>query len=263
VGALAEGLRQSIAKGAAATAKRVPIQIRRPPMAIAVAAPVVRRQETSARDERGAGRFTGEFPTAAEIDQAMQSRQRSKDVPFTRVGAHRPLALPAVPRAHRPKDTLRIAVEREVEMGGVARAGAGYLHPQCAGEFVKDEKLAEQLKQNSSGLKPRSQTSCYRNCKRSSVGPPAVAGPAKTVMAETPSRQTLLQLFYVRATIRRARSRPHVDGEAAHERKNAVLLPQEEHGAAWCRGCRSRDTRRCARPRPGHSPGRKRRGRSS
>jgi len=67
-----------------------------------------------------------------------------------------PTAARAACSAASPSTRTRCAsaVEREVEMGGVARAGAGYLHPNAAGEFVKDEKLAEQLKQNSSGLKP-------------------------------------------------------------------------------------------------------------
>jgi hypothetical protein len=39
-------------------------------------------------------------------------------------------------------------------MGGVPRAGAGYLHPQCAKDHVNDPELGGKLKQNSSGLKP-------------------------------------------------------------------------------------------------------------
>ena len=33
------------------------------------------------------------------------------------------------------KGELRVAVEREVDAGGFARRGAGYLHPACCGEY--------------------------------------------------------------------------------------------------------------------------------
>lgn len=52
------------------------------------------------------------------------------------------------------KGNLRVAVETEVEAGGFARRGAGYLHPACACEHTEEdaEELMEKLKANSTGL---------------------------------------------------------------------------------------------------------------
>lgn len=35
------------------------------------------------------------------------------------------------------KDTLRVAVEREIETGAMVTRGAGYLHPACAGAYLE------------------------------------------------------------------------------------------------------------------------------
>src|SRR5579859_530164 len=98
--------------------------------------------------------FGGDIPNRAEVEQVMHTALADqKTFPYAEwapTGRSRCLHC----REPIDKDTLRIAVEREVEMGGVPRAGAGYLHPQCAREFVKDADLAEKLKQNSGGLKP-------------------------------------------------------------------------------------------------------------
>ncbi len=50
------------------------------------------------------------------------------------------------------KGTLRVATEREVDVGGMARAGAGYLHPACATEYLEAEDLMDALRRNSRGL---------------------------------------------------------------------------------------------------------------
>jgi len=41
--------------------------------------------------------------------------------------------------------------EREVELGGMARPGAGYLHPACAGGYLEEEDLMAALRKNSRG----------------------------------------------------------------------------------------------------------------
>jgi len=98
--------------------------------------------------------FTGEIANRAEVEAAIgEALSQLKSFPyaeFASTGRSRCLAC----RNPIDKDSLRIAVEREVEMGGIARAGAGYLHLQCAKEFVNDPTLGEKLKQNSSALKP-------------------------------------------------------------------------------------------------------------
>jgi hypothetical protein len=50
------------------------------------------------------------------------------------------------------KGTLRVAFERELEVGGMARAGAGYLHPACAAAYLEQEDLLAVLIKNSRGL---------------------------------------------------------------------------------------------------------------
>jgi poly [ADP-ribose] polymerase len=98
--------------------------------------------------------FTGEIPNLAEVEKLLEEASSTlKTYPYAEwapTGRSRCLQC----REPIDKDTLRIAVEREVEMGGIARASAGYLHPQCAGEYAKDESLADKLKQNSTSLKP-------------------------------------------------------------------------------------------------------------
>jgi poly [ADP-ribose] polymerase len=50
------------------------------------------------------------------------------------------------------KGALRVAVEREVEMAGAARMGAGYLHPGCAQEYTGTADLEARLLENSKKL---------------------------------------------------------------------------------------------------------------
>ncbi|HEY1557971.1 MAG TPA: hypothetical protein VGF94_24245 [Kofleriaceae bacterium] len=52
------------------------------------------------------------------------------------------------------KDTLRIAIEREIDTGATVTRGAGYLHPACAGAYVEANagdraSLAEGVRENS------------------------------------------------------------------------------------------------------------------
>jgi poly [ADP-ribose] polymerase len=35
------------------------------------------------------------------------------------------------------KDTLRVAIEREIDTGAMVTRGAGYLHPKCVGAYVE------------------------------------------------------------------------------------------------------------------------------
>lgn len=52
------------------------------------------------------------------------------------------------------KGDLRIAVEKEVEAGGFAQRGSGYLHPACAPEHVGEDAidLFEKIKANTLNL---------------------------------------------------------------------------------------------------------------
>ena len=50
------------------------------------------------------------------------------------------------------KGTLRVATQREIELGGMPRAGAGYLHPKCAVAHLAEDDLMGALRRNSRGL---------------------------------------------------------------------------------------------------------------
>jgi len=51
------------------------------------------------------------------------------------------------------KGTLRVAIEREVDAGGMTRMTAGYLHPGCASECEDaPDDLAEGIEENSISL---------------------------------------------------------------------------------------------------------------
>jgi hypothetical protein len=50
------------------------------------------------------------------------------------------------------KDTLRIAIEREVDTGTFKTKGAGYLHPMCATDFTGDAAMFAKVKANSREL---------------------------------------------------------------------------------------------------------------
>lgn len=50
------------------------------------------------------------------------------------------------------KGDLRVAIEREVEMGDAVRKTAGYLHPDCAYDHTKDADMFDAIDKNSHGL---------------------------------------------------------------------------------------------------------------
>lgn len=97
------------------------------------------------------GTYEGDIPDKAELVKTMQANV-SKVKPSTFPYAERaPTSRSKCLACDEPieKDTIRIAIEREVDAGGFVRKSPGYLHPACAGDFVKDETLVEKIKQNS------------------------------------------------------------------------------------------------------------------
>jgi poly [ADP-ribose] polymerase len=96
--------------------------------------------------------FGGEIPDRAEIEAAMTEADTSAtEFPYAeRAPTGRSRCLQC--REPIEKDALRIATQRELEMG---RTGAGYLHPRCAREFVGDDGLSDALHRNSRGLGER------------------------------------------------------------------------------------------------------------
>lgn len=102
--------------------------------------------------------FSGTIPNKAELDKAMEDAIKG--------GKAKPGGYPHVDKAPTgrakcmecgeaiAKDSWRVAVEREIEMGGNMARSAGYLHPKCIGanlENVGGDKgeLVEQLRANS------------------------------------------------------------------------------------------------------------------
>ncbi|HEU4727471.1 MAG TPA: hypothetical protein VFT22_06275 [Kofleriaceae bacterium] len=102
--------------------------------------------------------YPGEVPGRAEIDAALAEAAKK--------AAARPPGFPYVDRAptgrarcllcEQPieKGTFRVAVERELEIGGNVTRGAGYLHPRCVAANLENvggsiDDLIEGVRANS------------------------------------------------------------------------------------------------------------------
>jgi hypothetical protein len=102
--------------------------------------------------------YPGEVPDRAALDAAMADAIQK--------GNAKPGGFPYVDRAPTgrarclqcreaiDKGVLRVAIERDIETGGMAQKSAGYLHPACAATHAAEkeldlEVLVEGLKSNS------------------------------------------------------------------------------------------------------------------
>jgi hypothetical protein len=97
--------------------------------------------------------FTGEVPNRAELDALLAEGDKTASAfPYAeRASTGRSKCLHC--KEPIDKGALRIATEREVDVGGMARAGTGYLHPACAVEFLEQEaNVLEAVRTNSRGL---------------------------------------------------------------------------------------------------------------
>jgi poly [ADP-ribose] polymerase len=82
--------------------------------------------------------YAGEIPNRDELEKMMAEAEANKPPPF-------PYADKAPTGRARcqgcgetiPKGAIRVAVEREIERGGMITKGAGYLHPACAAAYVE------------------------------------------------------------------------------------------------------------------------------
>lgn len=100
--------------------------------------------------------WEGDVPDRAELEATMKTaaaKARPTTFPYAEKAPTGRSKCLACDQAI-DKDTIRVAIEREVDAGGFVRKSAGYLHSACAGEFVDDETLAEKLKANSTTLAP-------------------------------------------------------------------------------------------------------------
>jgi hypothetical protein len=96
--------------------------------------------------------FGGEVPGRAELEAALLEADRTATVyPYAeRASTGRSKCLQC--REPIEKAGWRIATEREVEAGSMARTGPGYLHPQCAAAYLEDADLMSAVRTNSRGL---------------------------------------------------------------------------------------------------------------
>jgi len=96
--------------------------------------------------------FGGEVPDRAGLEALLAEADEGATVfPYAeRASTGRSKCLRC--RAPIEKGALRVATEREVEFGGAARTGAGYLHPACAPEHLEEPELLAALRRNSRGL---------------------------------------------------------------------------------------------------------------
>jgi poly [ADP-ribose] polymerase len=102
--------------------------------------------------------YAGEVPNRAELEAAMADAVKK--------GSAKPAGFPYVDRAptgrarcmrcEQPieKGALRVAVERELELGANVTRGAGYLHPRCVAANLENaggsvDELIEGLRANS------------------------------------------------------------------------------------------------------------------
>jgi poly [ADP-ribose] polymerase len=93
--------------------------------------------------------YGGEVPDRAALEQALAEADETATVfPYAeRASTGRSTCLHC--RQPIAKGSLRVAKERELEMG---RSGAGYLHPPCAAESLEEADLLGALRANSRGL---------------------------------------------------------------------------------------------------------------
>jgi poly [ADP-ribose] polymerase len=96
--------------------------------------------------------YAGEVPDRAALEQVLAESDKTATVfPYAeRASTGRSTCLQC--RQPIEKGALRVATERELELGGMPRSGAGYLHPRCAPERLQRADLMEALRRNSRGL---------------------------------------------------------------------------------------------------------------
>jgi len=97
-------------------------------------------------------RFEGDVPGRDEIEKLLA--EAAEQVPVYPYAERAPTGRSRCQRCGEPvaKDALRVAVEREVEVAGMTRQGAGYLHPACAREHLGEPELLGLLRKNSRRL---------------------------------------------------------------------------------------------------------------
>jgi hypothetical protein len=96
--------------------------------------------------------YTGEVPDRAALEQALSEGDESVTVfPYAE---RAPTGRSTCLHCRQPivKGSLRVAIERQLELGGMPQPGAGYLHPRCAVDSLDQADLMDVLRVNSKGL---------------------------------------------------------------------------------------------------------------
>ncbi len=95
--------------------------------------------------------FQGDVPNRAELEATLAAADESPSVfPYAeRAPSGRSKCLQC--REVIDKGVLRIAIERELDLGMSTRPGVGYLHAACARAHLQRDDLATVLRQNSRG----------------------------------------------------------------------------------------------------------------
>ena len=102
--------------------------------------------------------FAGTIPNRADLDKLMSdalTKGRGKPGGFP-YADKAPTGRAKCMQCEEPiaKDTVRVAVEREIEIGAQVTRGAGYLHPKCVVENLENtggdkDELVAALRTNS------------------------------------------------------------------------------------------------------------------
>ena len=97
-------------------------------------------------------RFEGEVPGRDEVEKLLS--EADEDVVAHPHAERAPTGRSKCLHWEEPisKDALRVAVEREVDVAGMTRTSAGYLHPRCAQEYTGTNDLLALLLKNSRKL---------------------------------------------------------------------------------------------------------------
>jgi poly [ADP-ribose] polymerase len=110
-----------------------------------------KKRPTKVREALAA--FEGEVPDRAELDRLLaEADETATTTPYAE---RAPTGRSKCQHCEQPieKGTLRVAFERELEVGGMARAGVGFLHSSCAAKYLDQEMdLLATLRKNSRGL---------------------------------------------------------------------------------------------------------------
>ena len=110
----------------------------------------VRKKPAAVRE--ALSQFTGEVPGRDEIEKLLAEADETA-VAFPQA-ERAPTGRSSCLQCREPiaKGALRVVVEREVDVAGTARMGAGYLHPGCAPEYTGTDGLLALLLKNSRKL---------------------------------------------------------------------------------------------------------------